>query len=264
MLKILIVGLAIFALAAVMTMTGRGGGNFYVLLLVLAGVPMHEAATTGQFILFSTSAAAMLVFRKGKTLCLPLALALGGATSGTAFFGGLAADLFSGRQLKLVFAVLLAAAGALMLLPLEEKPREPKRGLGYWNLRVGRDLYVVNLWMALPLAAAAGFFSGMVGVSGGSFLAPLMVLGCRLPMRLAVGTASAMVAATAFAGFLGHALQGNFNPSWAAPLAVFAVAGGALGGKLALKARPASLKTLFALTTLIAAGLMLLNALSAK
>lgn len=41
----------------------------------------------------------------------------------------------------------------------------------------------------------------MVGVSGGSFLVPLMVLACYVPMHVAVGTASTLIAAIALMGF---------------------------------------------------------------
>ena len=47
-------------------MVGKGGGNFYVVILAVANIPMHEAATTGQFILFAASLAAMFVFQKNK------------------------------------------------------------------------------------------------------------------------------------------------------------------------------------------------------
>ena len=143
-----------------------------------------------------------------------------------------------------------------------EKSRNPT---GESKLRTGNELYVVNLWIALPFTMATGFFSGMVGVSGGSFLVPLLVLACGVPMRIAVGTASAMVAATAFSGFLGHALHGSFNPAWAIPIAIVTIFGGVLGGKIALKTKPKYLKTpLFAVTTLIAALLMIVNAGLAK
>jgi hypothetical protein len=261
MLEIIVVALIIFALAVLMTMTGRGGGNFYVLTLVLAGLPMYEAATTGQFVLFASAGAAMVIFRKGKNLSVPLALILGFLTAGTAFVGGFVSHGFSGKELKFVFSILLVLAGSAMLFTAEETSKTPTRKCGYWNVKAGNDTYVVNLWIAVPVTMATGFFSGMVGVSGGSFLVPLMVLVCGVPMRVAVGTASAMVAATAFAGFLGHALHGSFNPAWAVPIAVMAIFGGILGGKIALRTKPKYLKTLFAATTLIAALLMIVNAL---
>ena len=51
MIGIIIFAITIFAIAVIMAMTGRGGGNFYVPVLVTAGLIMHEAATTAQFIL---------------------------------------------------------------------------------------------------------------------------------------------------------------------------------------------------------------------
>ena len=264
MLKIGIVALIIFLLAILMTMTGHGGGNFYVLTLVLAGLPMHVAATTGQFALFTSAGAAMFIFKKGKTLSIPLALALGLLTSGMAFVGGFVAHSFSGGELKIVFSVLLTLASVAMLLTAEARKKEPEKKWGYWNLRNGSEIYAINLWITVPLAMATGFFSGMVGVSGGSFLVPLMVLACGVPMHIAVGTASAMVAATALAGFAGHALHGSFDPAWAIPVAFVAIFGGALGGRIALKTKPRYLKTLFAVTTLIAAILMFVNAIGAE
>jgi len=264
MLQLAIVALIILVLAVVMTMTGRGGGNFYVLTFVLAGVPMHEAATTGQFVLFATSMAGMLVFHKHKTVLLRLALLIGGLTAGTAFAGGYFAEAFTGVALKLVFAFLLVIAGGIMLFPVRERVGESEGGIGTWRLEANGTTYCINLWVTVPIALATGFCAGMVGVSGGSFLVPLMVLACRLPMRIAVGTASVMVATTALAGFLGHAMHGSFNPSWALPIAGVAIIGGALGGKVAMKTKPAYLKKLFALTTLVAAILMVVNVLASK
>ncbi len=260
MLKILLISLVIFLLAVVMTMTGRGGGNFYILTLVIAGLPMHEAASTGQFILFTSAVSAALVFRKGKNMLLPLALFLGGITSATAFLGGYSAHQFSGETLKLVFAGLLAIAGLSMLIKKNEgEPRRETRS-GSWKIKAENRICIINLWIAVPVAMTAGFFSGMVGVSGGSFLVPLMVLACGVPVHFAVGTATAIVASTAFAGFMGHYLNSAFNPGWALLLAAAAIMGGLLGGKITLKTRPVFLKTAFAITTLAASVLMLLNA----
>ena len=132
------------------------------------------------------------------------------------------------------------------------------------NIKSGDETYGVNLWITLPVTVITGFASGMVGVSGGSFLAPLMVLACGVPMHTAVGTASALIMAIAFMGFLGHAVQGDFNPSWAVPLALATIIGGVLGGKLSLKTKPRQLKKLFAYTNWLAAMFMIVNALHSK
>ncbi len=57
MLHTTIVVSIIFVLTVVMIMSGRGGGNFYVIALVLSGVAMHTASTTSQFILLASAIA---------------------------------------------------------------------------------------------------------------------------------------------------------------------------------------------------------------
>ncbi len=265
MTSLIVVCILIFIVAVSMTMVGKGGGNFYVVILAIASVPMHEAAATGQFILFFASIAAMVVFQKNKSVSWVLALLIGTITALSALGGGYFSHLFSGFSLKLIFAGMLFIAGAVMLNPVSrhQNPTEKKQ-LGVMQIRFGSEMYHVNLWLALPVSVLTGFASGMVGVSGGSFLVPLMVLACGVPMHTAVGTASTLIAATALMGFTGHAIQGDFNPSWAIPLAVMTIFGGLIGGKMALSTKPKHLKSLFAYTNWIAALFMIANALHTK
>jgi len=265
MTSLIIVSLLILIVAITMTMVGKGGGNFYVVILAMASIPMHEAATTGQFILFAASVAAMIIFQKNKSVSWTLVILIGTFTALPALGGGYFSYLFSGFSLKLVFAVMLFIAGIVMLIPVSENQNiTANKHFGIINIKSGGEIYSINLWIALPVTALTGFGSGMVGVSGGSFLVPLMVLACGVPMHTAVGTASTLIAATAFMGFTGHAVQGDFNPSWAIPLAIITVVGGMLGGKLSLKTKPKHLKKLFAYTNWLAAFFMIINALYTK
>jgi len=262
MISNILIGCIIFIIAVTMTMAGKGGGNFYVLTLAFAGMPMHEAATTGQFILFTAAFAAMLVFQKRKAVAWPLALCIGVLTAISAFAGGYFSHVFSGFHLKLIFSFMLLIAGLIMLIPASFFSDERnERHFGTWNITLGGETYTVNLLIFIPISLLSGFGSGMVGVSGGSFLVPLMVLTCGVSMHIAVGTASILIAVSAFMGFTGHALQGDFNPLWAVPLALVTIIGGILGGKLTLKTKPDYLKRLFAFSTLAAAFLMILNAI---
>jgi len=211
-----IIGLiAILGLAILMTMTGRGGGNFYVPVLVACGAPMHQAAASGQLILLATAAAATLLFHKNRTVDWRLALAIDPPTDIMAFVGGYLSGYVGGITLKLVMASLLVVAGFCMLIKVKDRPRPATRRFGFWQRKFGHDTYTVNLWLALPITAVTGLVAGAVGISGGSFKVPLMVLACGVPMRVAVGTSSIMVAATAAMGLAGHATQGHFNAHWA-------------------------------------------------
>ena len=135
-----------------------------------------------------------------------------------------------------------------MMKPVQEKTTIKEKRLGYWRREYGDYEYIVNLWVAIPITAVTGFVAGMIGISGGSFKIPLMVLACGVPMRIAVGTSSAMVAVTAFMGFFGHTLSGDFNITWAIPLAIVAVIGGVTGGKFSVKVEPEKLKKILNIT----------------
>ncbi|OJF77420.1 MAG: hypothetical protein BKP49_00030 [Treponema sp. CETP13] len=260
--SVLIMSIIILVIAILMSMVGKGGGNFYVLVMVLAGVSMHNAATTSQLIMMGTSVAAMLIFHKYKKIDWKLALIIDPPTDIMAFFGGYFSSYIEGNTLKLLFAFFLILISIFMMIPVKQKAENQKKGFGYWNRTFGEYNYSVNLWVILPLTATIGFFSGAIGISGGAFKIPLMVMLCGIPMEIAIGTSSAMVAATALMGFIGHSLNGDFNPQLAIPLAIVAIVGGIVGSKFAIKSKPKNLKTIFAITNLIAAGVMIINILN--
>jgi len=260
-MKIILVSLVILLLAIFMAMVGRGGGNFYVPVLIAAGASMNVAATSAQLILMTTALMATFVFHKYKTVDWKLALVIDPPTDIMAFVGGYFAHYFTGFYLKFLFAFLLVLAAFFMLKPVKEHINNGKKQFGYWNRSFGGCDYRVNLWMVIPITALVGFFAGMLGISGGSFKIPLMILVCGVPMKIAIGTSSAMVAVTALMGFAGHSIAGDFNPIWAVPLACVAALGGLIGGKISIKTEPLRLKKIFAYTTLAAAGFMAVNSI---
>lgn len=261
MIRIILAIIVTLIISVIMAMTGRGGGNFYVPVLVAAGVTMHQAAATGQLILVVTAAMALLIFQKHKIVDWKLALVIDPPTDIMAFIGGYYAYLFSGITLEIIFSCLLVLAGLFMLCPVKERAFHNTRRFGFWRRQYGNYKYSINLWWSIPITVGTGLVAGMVGISGGSFKVPLMVLVCGVPMKIAVGTSSAMVATTALMGFFGHTISGNFNYMWAIPLAVVALMGGLLGGKLSVKTKPEKLKQIFAYTTLTAALFMICNVL---
>jgi len=264
-MNIFFIALIIFLIAILMTMTGRGGGNFYVITLVLFGIGMHEAATNGQFILFISSLAATLIYGGKRVVEWKLVLFIGTLTAIAAFCGGYFSSYFSGKTLKFVFSFFLLIAAFLMLRPVREGVNSEKaHQLFFWHLKSRAHEYPINLKIAVPIIVATGFGAGMVGVSGGSFLVPLMVLACNVPMRIAVGTATTLVSITALMGFIGHAVSGHFDPRMAIPIALAGAVGGIIGGKIALQTKPAKLKLLFAYTTLAASVIMVVNAIVSK
>ncbi len=260
-MNIYYIGIAVLFIAIIMAMVGKGGGNFYVLTLVLFGVSMHQAASTSQSMMFGTSLAAMLIFHKNKRVDWKLALVIAPSIYIMAFLGGYFASRVEATTLKIVFASLLILVSVFMFIKVKEKESIEIHKFGYWNRQFNEYKYVVNLWITIPVTAIVGLFAGATGISGGAFIIPLMVMVCKIPMEVAIGTSSAMVTTTALMGLLGYSLNGNFNFEFALPLIIIAIIGGIIGGSVAIKSKPKNLKTIFAFTNLFAGILMLINIL---
>lgn len=76
-MNIWLLAFIILIIAVFMTMTGHGGGIFFIIALVLAGLEMHVAAASVQFILFTAAFFAMLVFGRKKYIEWKLAVFMG-------------------------------------------------------------------------------------------------------------------------------------------------------------------------------------------
>ncbi len=254
-----ILAIIILLIAVSMAMVGKGGGNFYILAMITAGISMHYAATTSQLIMMATAGISMIIFNKNRRVDWKLALIIDPATDIMAFVGGYLAGGFEGYILKLMFAFSLIVVTVFMFVPVKNKKINDSDRFGFWKRKFGNHNYVVNLWLTIPVTAIVGFFAGAIGISGGSFKIPLMVLAGGVPIEVAVGTSSAMVAVTALMGFIGHGLQGDINLTLAIPLVITAVVGGLIGSKCAIKSKPANLKIIFSIINITAAIFMIIN-----
>ncbi len=258
-MNVWILAVIIMLIAFVMTMTGRGGGNFYMLALVFSGISMNLSASTGQFVLMCSSLMATILFSKQKMNHWKLTILLGVLIFVSALSGGYLGHYFDDKILKIIFAVVMCLAALLML----RKPKQHLKSDRKWivSLKSNGEEYHVNLLVTVPIVLLTGFISGMVGVSGGSFLVPLMLLTMSVPMHIAVGTSTTLVTISAAAGFFGHLGAGIFDFQLAIPLAIGGFIGGFFGAKIALKSKPKNLKYLFAGTQFVASIIMVYNVL---
>jgi len=249
--SIIIAAAAILAVSVAFSMVGQGGGSLFVPILLALGMGVHDAATTSLFVIVATSISAVIIYSRRRIIDWKLALVIEPPTLALAFVGGLLAISIDATVLKIVFAVVLIIAGILMIRPAKEKETKNSHGWGHWRRKIGDNNYVVRLPGLMPVTAAAGFVAGMIGISGGIFKMPAMVLIGRVPVRIAIGTSSLMVAATALAGLAGHIVSGSFNVIAALPLAAAAFVGGRLGSSLSIRVNAPALRVLFAVILLL-------------
>ena len=108
-----------------------------------------------------------------------------------------------------------------------------------------------NYPLVLGIGLAVGTLTGFVGAGGGFLIVPALVLGARLPMKLAVGTSLAIIALNSLIGFSGD-LSAGTPIAWSFLLGflAFALGGIVLGTYLARFIPGARLKPAFGWFTL--------------
>jgi uncharacterized protein len=103
---------------------------------------------------------------------------------------------------------------------------------------------------SLPLfavvGAVSGLMAGLLGVGGGVILVPVLTVVLRFPLKTALGTSLAVVAAQAVPGTVVHALLGHIDWRIAAGLTIGVIPGARIGSKWAIAASDKRLRIVVA------------------
>ena len=131
------------------------------------------------------------------------------------------------------FSLLMLAASVSMIRHHQEEAPE-------------ETLMHENTWMILPVGAAVGIVTGLVGAGGGFLIIPALILFARLPMKKAVGTSLLIIATNSLIGFTGDIGSGQpIDYAFVLLIAAIAVAGIFLGSYLSQLVDGRKLKTSF-------------------
>ncbi len=230
--SIVIASGTILAISIAFSMVGLGGGVLYVPILLALGVSIYDAVTISLFVILVMSISTVIIYNRRSVIDWKLAMVLEPPTAVLAFIGGMLANNINDTALTVFFAGILFITSIILVIPIKERKVILTYGWGYWHRRKKEKRYVVHLRGLIPISATAGFVAGMVGVSGGVFKLPAMVIIGHVPMRIAIGTSSFMVAITALSGLCGHVTNNTFDLLNTLPLATAAFVGGFIGSNI--------------------------------
>ena len=103
------------------------------------------------------------------------------------------------------------------------------------------------------IGTAAGAFSGLFGVGGGTIMVPLLILWLGYGDREATGTSLAAIVLIALLAAIGQGLYGNVDLAEAALVGVPALGGVVLGAALQQRLPERAVSALFALLLVVIA-----------
>jgi len=210
---------AIFVVAVLYSSVGHGGASGYLAVMAfLAVAPGVTRPTALVLNLFVASIGAFQFWRAGHfawSVFWPFAL----TSIPFAFIGGM---------IKLptdVYKILLGLALLFAALRLA------------WKFSKEVEISPPKIWLALIIGACIGLLSGLVGVGGGIFLTPILLLFDWSETKTAAGVSALFILVNSFAGLAGTYSKGELgvlpNEVWFWIAA--AVVGGALGSLLGAK-----------------------------
>ena len=205
---------AIFVVAVLYSSVGHGGASGYLAVMAFLSVaPTVTRPTALVLNLFVASIGSIQFYRAGHfswKLFWPFAV----TSIPFAFLGGMITLPTNVYKILLGLVLLFAAFRLAWSFSKDVEPVPPK------------------IWIALVCGAAMGLLSGLVGVGGGIFLTPLLLLMNWSETKTAAGISALFILVNSAAGLLGNYQQVSVLPSdvwfWIAA----AVAGGLVGSLL--------------------------------
>jgi uncharacterized membrane protein YfcA len=123
----------------------------------------------------------------------------------------------------------------------------------------GRGQVSVPMRVTLATGIFGGFFSGLLGIGGGTAMVPMLVFLGGLTQRDAHATSLAAMILIATAAVVVYGDAGKVNLLAAGALLLGSLAGARIGADLLSKASEGKLKAAFGAFLLIAAALMVVN-----
>jgi uncharacterized membrane protein YfcA len=229
------------AVAMAYASVGLGGGTGYIALMTIFGVSYQHIPSTALTLNIVVTGAAMIRFGIAGRLRWSLL--------GPFLFAGLPAAFLGGmldvprRGFLGLLAVGLAVVAVAMVRSAagtSQRSSPPRPAL----------LWVV----AIPAGAVFGLASGMLGIGGGVFLGPLVLLLHWADARETAAMTSTYILVLSVAGLAAHGSRGAIEPTLVLPLAAAVLVGGLIGAQLAeTRLEPATMKRIFAVIVIVAA-----------
>jgi uncharacterized membrane protein YfcA len=220
---------------------GQAGGTAFLALMAFASFPSNEMRPTALLLNIVAASYSTWLFNRGSLVdwakLMPLLL----ASLPTALVGGFI--VLDERLYKTVTGLVLLLAAAILALR-RARDGEPDRP--------------TPLWGATSIGAAVGFVSGLTGVGGGVFLAPLLIALHWASPKQTAALSAPFILANSVVGLVGAVYAGQTPTADTWLFALAALAGAMIGTIVGLRWLSQTMTRYMLAVILGAAGIQLL------
>ncbi len=231
---------AFLLIAALYSAVGHGGATGYLALMSFGNVTPQVMATTALMLNCVTAGISCYMYTRAGYLSLKLTLPFVLTSVPCAFLGALVK--VSEQQYGILLALTLTVTAILLLVKRKTTNETEKFVASPSLLKAGLA------------GATLGLLSGAVGIGGGVFLSPLIVLAGWADTKTTSATAAVFIIANSVSGLAGRAISGTLEFGNVIPFLVAATIGALLGSYWgAHRSTSAKLKLPLAAVLIIAA-----------
>lgn len=235
-----------FLISILFSLLGLGGAIIYTPLFFWLGFPLLTAITMALFLNMITTASASITYLKQQLVDKKFAYPLLSTSIIGALFGSYLANKVEMRIIILFLsAILLIAALRILFF----------NNIGYTVKQSGNKKILAGAGLAFIIGAISSF----IGIGGGTFIVPLLLI-LGFDMKNAVATSAFIITFTSLSGFIGHVGFGGQTLDWRVLFytGLAAFAGAQFGSKMIFnRISSKSVSNLFALVLLLIAGKLL-------
>ena len=202
---------------------GFGGGSSYIAILVLAGVSLYTVPQIALALNILVASIAFFNYLKAGHMSFKISLPLLISVP-FAFIAG--TIVLPEDMLVTIFAISLFAALITLVLSSNNKINLHQK-IKKMNLSTVKTSLITS-----PIGAFLGSVAGLVGIGGGIWLSPILILTGIANPKQAAATASLFILTNSISGFVAHSISKDIDFDLILPLAIIVIIGGILGSRL--------------------------------
>ncbi|MBV6504128.1 MAG: hypothetical protein AKCLJLPJ_02228 [Fimbriimonadales bacterium] len=236
LMQIEFLALLAFGVAVLYSSVGHGGASGYLAAMALAGMAPAEMKPTALALNILVAGLGTFRFLRAGLFEWRAFWPCAVGSIPFAFLGG--ATVTADVTYKRILAVVLVLVAIALVTPIAKD-------------RGGRTMPV---WIGVGIGIVIGFVSGLIGVGGGIFLSPIIILSGWASTRATSGIAALFILVNSVAGLAGNLASLKALPDSLPWLAAAAFVGGLIGTELgARRLTPQWLRMLLSVVMVIAA-----------
>jgi len=255
-----------FFIGIIAAMVGVGGGVFIVPFLtqVFDLNPVEAVGTSLATIVF-TSLSSTVSYSRQKRIDYRIGAILTVATIPGAIAGAYTATIIESKLLGLIFGFFLVFVACQMMLRLPFSRLVPTKKGKSWHRKILDSYgtvfeYDADVKLSFPLSFLGGFFSGLLGIGGGTIVVPIMHLVANIPIHVAVATSMFTMIFTTISGVATHLLlETTISFDYVIFLALGVIFGAQVGAYLSKRTSVKNLKRIFGAVLLFVSVRMILK-----